>query len=107
MSVSKIIVLFASSAKSLPDLLGMVHKRGEVAFIGVERSGAMRQGLRKQTGRSRWHDRVLLSLPQKQVLTRDRFDLEAPGFAVHQPILRSSVCCLSKALNRGLGKCLS
>src|SRR5215469_609661 len=95
------------STECFPDLLGMVHKRGEMAFIGIERRSAMWQGLYQKTGRSRWHHPILLSLPEKQVLTRDRFEGYVPGFAVDQPIFCRSVCCLSKTLSRSLGKCLS
>jgi hypothetical protein len=71
--------------------LGMVHKRGEMAFIRLERRGTMRQGLRKQVSRSRRHDPVLLSLPEQQVLKRDRFDAL---LTVPQPEPVSSPNCL-------------
>jgi hypothetical protein len=95
------------SAKGFPDLLGMFHKRGEVAFIRVERRSTMRQGLCKQMSRSRRHDRVPLSLPEEQVLKHDRFDGKVPRFAVDDRVPCRCVCCLPKTFSHGLGKSLS
>ncbi len=39
----------------------------------------MGQGLREETGWSNWHDPILFSMPQKDLLERYLFNLEAPG----------------------------
>src|SRR5581483_9801644 len=95
------------STECVPDLLGMVDKRGEVTISRVERCGAMRQSVRKQTSRSRRHHPVLLPLPEEEGFKCDRFEGYAPGLTIHEPIFCRSVCSLSKALSRSLGKCLS
>src|SRR4029453_2888140 len=93
--------------KGFPDLLGIVHKRGEVAFIRVERHGTMGQRLCKQMSRSRRHEPVLLSLREEQVLKHDRFDGKVPRFAVDDRVPCRCVCCLPETFSRGLRKSLS